>query len=580
VTLVYSDGSTKDISKKSSYYSVALKDPLGHSISSKSPFTIKGLYSAVLTYRGNTAISSSVLSLNVGDNVSQTLTEKTSATTAFNYADLEASCLSNLSFPTTGEVHGLVIPIEFTDYPFSQSAYGSDYLSAINRAFNGNGKTDTGYWESVASYYSKSSLGKLNFSFDIAPVYASGKATSDLLASYGEYSGSLFMGSSALNDYVKNHGSDSTQKFDGDKDGYIDGVWFVYSAPDYASGAYNAYPSSMSLFWAFCTDSLGYEANLASPALHSFGWSSIDFLSKQTSAPKVDAHTFIHETGHLLSLPDYYSYDRTGASSSGPLGGLAMMDLNIGDQDSFSKIALGWADPYVVTDSCTITIKPNESSGDAILLADRWNGTAFDEYLLLDLQTPTGVNQSDSLASYNFRPTYYSVPGVRMLHVDSRMGKFQYLNAAESGSNAGIFCIPDSQTGEYYLSDDKVEALVAKGPLSKLSKDLALSQKDRTPGYTVINCNSPSRAKVASAPYNANSELSLIGADNVNCLIDDTSGSNDSLFEAGSSWSLAKRGIYYFSSSNSCLNNGNALPYVISVLACDQNSATIQFRKY
>ena len=94
-----------------------------------------------------------------------------------------------------------------------------------------------------------------------------------------------------------------------------------------------------------------------------------------------------------------------------------MMDLNIGDQDSFSKMALGWVTPYVVTDSCTVTIKPNESSGDCIVLADHWNGTAFDEYLVLDLQTPTGVNESDASASYNTRPMYYSYPGIRMLHV-------------------------------------------------------------------------------------------------------------------------------------------------------------------
>ena len=68
---------------------------------------------------------------------------------------------------------------------------------------------------------------------------------------------------------------------------------------------------------------------------------------------KPDAHTFIHETGHMIGLDDYYSYDR-GKGDYGGLGGLDMMDFNIGDHNGYSKWMLGWLHPQMVKNQVSL----------------------------------------------------------------------------------------------------------------------------------------------------------------------------------------------------------------------------------
>ena len=73
------------------------------------------------------------------------------------------------SLPTSGEVNALVVPINFTDYIFT-----SKQLNNLNKAFNGT-SIQTGF-ESVSTYYKKSSYNQLNLSFTILPAYQTNKS--------------------------------------------------------------------------------------------------------------------------------------------------------------------------------------------------------------------------------------------------------------------------------------------------------------------------------------------------------------------------------------------------------------------
>ena len=67
-------------------------------------------------------------------------------------------------------------------------------------------------------------------------------------------------------------------------------------------------------------------------------FAGIDFVSYNQDA-KLDSTVYIHETGHLLGLDDYYDYN----DDIGPRGGIGktdMMENNIGDHSSLSKILL------------------------------------------------------------------------------------------------------------------------------------------------------------------------------------------------------------------------------------------------
>ena len=146
-----------------------------------------------------------------------------------------------------------------------------------------------------------------------------------------------------------------------------------------------------------------------------------------------DAHTIIHETGHLLGLDDYYSYDVNGIDNfDSPCGTLTMMDANIGDLDSYSKYLLGWIDPIVITEdfiSSNNTIRLDKSSENQAILIPIYknnqidfNYTPFDEYLILEYYTPSELNEKDSLTPYdNLR--MYTEDGVILYHINSRIGR-------------------------------------------------------------------------------------------------------------------------------------------------------------
>jgi len=588
VSLHYSDGTTRDVSAKPAYFKLAVTDSSGAAVDTSLPFTLAGDYTLKATYRSNASIVSNPVTLTVKPALTNTVSTKTPATASFDYSQLTNTSMSNLSYPSHSDsaVNTLVIPLEMTDFPFSSTQHGANFLNALNNIFNGNGEQDTGYWESVGSYYRKSSMGKLNFNFEIAPIYSCGKTSQEVndlvTTSNASYYISCQMVEDAIANYKAVNGTDSTKKFDNDGDGYIDGLWVVYSAPDYAHSSTIGKYSNKDTFWAFCTDKQTNAANVDSPTLHSFGWASQDFMNEGVVAPKVDAHTFIHETGHLLSLTDYYSYDITSSSSSGCQGGLAMMDLNIGDQDSFSKMALGWADPYVVTEDCVVTINPNESSGDCILLADSWNGTVFDEYMLFDLQTPTGLNAADSTASYSSRPLYFNKPGVRAYHVDARVGQLKHLypNELSGVTKEGTYWVTEDNQSDYYLSDDQVKTLAAAGSLPRMSSDKTIDVNKRASGYEVINGNCASRAELSQKPYTDNRLLTIVTRDSVNCETDLKFASASSLFQKGDSWDMTRKGSKYFTTVPGKFNNGNALKWVVTVLDCTATSATLQFRKY
>ena len=82
-----------------------------------------------------------------------------------------------------------------------------------------------------------------------------------------------------------------------------------------------------------------------------------------------------------------------------------------------------------------------------ILLTPEWNehNSPFDEYLLLEYYTPTGLNELDSRIPYKSRPLVYNIPGIKMYHIDNRLGRagtggtVQYFSGTPTRSNIGSY---------------------------------------------------------------------------------------------------------------------------------------------
>jgi M6 family metalloprotease-like protein len=317
--------------------------------------------------------------------------------------------------PTTApgsvsNVNILVVPIYFTNDHFSSSE-----LAKIQKGFFGSHE-DTG-WESVASYYYRSSFGKLNINGTVMDPISMEKTTTQARAAFGDEMDYYCM-KLLFTTYA--HLVDFTN-FDANHDNKIDGIYFVYSA-DYSDMPWWAY---MFEYYPSYSDYGVLSAQGKTPG--NYMWASVNFFNDQlgnstTYRVTVNAETFIHESGHVMGLDDYYDYDPNDSfGNDGGLGGADMMDYNNGDHGPFNKIVLGWITPMVVSSSLTIKINKANTSGQALLIPKAWNHSYFSEYLLIDYYTP------DSLFTYHLHTPYYanymfSIAGIRIYHVIATIG--------------------------------------------------------------------------------------------------------------------------------------------------------------
>lgn len=354
----------------------------------------------------------------------------------YNYSDYTAnSCYELDSAPTIGTAKLLVIPVWFTDSSTFINANKKETVREdIRKAYLGTEK-ETG-WHSVKSFYETESAGRLTIEGTVSNWYECGKSYNTYGPESTGGSATESLVTSATNWYFTNNPSESRQDYDRDGNGYLDGVLLIYAAPDCQS--LDEDDDSLDNLWAYCywLQESGNNSK-TSPGPNVFFWASYDFLYDSSTASSktggqssyghgdnshctIDAHTFIHEMGHVFGLDDYYDYGDNHAQHA---GGFSMQDYNVGGHDPFSVMAFGWADPYIPTDSCEITISAFQKNHDFILLTPEWNefDSPWDEYFLLELYTPTGLNELDATYSYDGTRRGPSAPGIRLWHVDARL---------------------------------------------------------------------------------------------------------------------------------------------------------------
>ena len=328
--------------------------------------------------------------------------------------------------PLEGNVKLLVIPTWFTDSNnYIATSKKETVRSDIQKAYFGT-TTETG-WHSVSSYYFEESSGALNLSGTVSEWWNCNLSSDDVKPEDYD-TGALVK--RAAKWYFENH-TDTKTDYDSDHDKYFDGVMLIYGCPNYAT-----LRESQNNLWAYCYWVNNPSGTTSDPGVNVYFWASYDFMYDSSNASShtgnnyyyygsdcshctIDAHTYIHEMGHVLGLEDYYDY----AQATSPAGGFSMQDYNVGGHDAFSVMAFGWADPYIPTASCDITINDFQSSRDMILLTPSWNSkdSPFDEYLLLELFTPTGLNYNDCTYAYGGGSKGPTTPGIRLWHVDARL---------------------------------------------------------------------------------------------------------------------------------------------------------------
>ena len=466
-----------------------------------------------------------------------------------------ASGILDLSSLQTQKI--LVIPVCFLG---DENVASDATRNNIYKTFFGDA-SETG-WESLASYYWKSSFQQLLLQGTVSEWWQCGYSATTVAgwtdSEWSSFDPTWRLLEEAVKWYKARYNTTGAE-FDQDNDGALDAVWMVYSRPQDTTG-------TNSLLWAYTFEDLrasGEEVGFK------YAWASYRFMYEGYGG-KLDAHTFIHETGHMMGLDDYYTY--SGASNYAPMAGLDMMDNNIIDHNAYSKFAYGWTSPYVVSDSCSITLHPASTTGEAILLPDAagWNGSAFDEYVLLEFYTPTNLNYQDSqpggYPGNNKRG--FTENGVRIYHVDARM-----VSSVYNGKGFGAW--------EY--TEDIKYVYVAESPYAGTT-------------YTVLaHSNSDSRQQLTDG---IEKRFRLI--QEMDCerkrdftygVSQDTTADNTTLFQAGDSFSL---GAYHDSFARfnfdadgnkitsggvEQMNDGSTLPYSVSFSAMSDDSITVNVTK-
>ncbi len=385
-------------------------------------------YIDILSSSSNAPISSS-------SSQEPSTSKKPSALVSSTYENyVKNSVFYESAIPTsTPKSKYLVLPVWFEDsLDLIRTGETKDSIhEKITTAFSGT-KEETG-WNSVKTFYATESGGKKEFDVTVADWYDCGYESRYIAgdqndADIGSNTDNIIL--KTINAYFRDNPTEKRQDYDSDGDGYLDAVAIIYAVQDYKSDFdfaryYHKGPSaSFTNFWAFVywfQDPSHQNVNYPGP--NAYLWASYDFAnvsSKQDPGypVTVDAHAYIHETGHLFGLDDYYDY--TGNNK--PAGGFSMQDYNVGMHDPYSVISLGWGDIKVPDKSETITIEPFTTSHQVILLSNNYQDSIFDEYLLLELYTPDGLNELDS--TYSFEGSYPqgpSTPGIRLWHVDARL---------------------------------------------------------------------------------------------------------------------------------------------------------------
>ncbi|OAN20255.1 hypothetical protein [Acholeplasma laidlawii] len=323
--------------------------------------------------------------------------------------EYEVSQFGMSGLPSTGTYDVLVVPVEIQNVPFEAS-----YKTKLDKVFNGT-SLDTG-WESVSSYYYKSSFGLLDLNFDILDKHV----TSNVKAFY-EGKGQDGDQYAILDALTALDSTIDFSKYDSNNDGVIDSIIFIYST-DYN---YDVDP-----WWAWVyvsnPDIVGSVSELDGKNFEYYFWASYDFMNDALPGNSdliLNSETYIHELGHLMGIVDFYPYE--GNNQYGPMGGFDMMDYNAGDHGPFNKLVFGWLQPLVAqkgTYQVTLDSYSTDTDGlNSTLLipfnsSDLNDGNAFDEYLLVMFYTPNGLYSAHSGLEY-----IPSNAGIVVYHIDARL---------------------------------------------------------------------------------------------------------------------------------------------------------------
>lgn len=175
----------------------------------------------------------------------------------------------------------------------------------------------------------------------------------------------------------------------------------------------------------------------------------------ERSDSKEGVQTLIHESGHLLGLPDYYNY--TTQMYEDGLDAYDMMMDNVGDHNAFSKWLLGWIgddeikkvtldDKDTVSEDVTLEslskATENGMQYKCAIVAPK-NAGMFSEYLLVEYDTEL-ENQTGLIYHGKKLPD-----GFRVFHVNAKLdSENNFVNSNNDYKDSKLIQLVDKDKNE------------------------------------------------------------------------------------------------------------------------------------
>lgn len=477
--------------------------------------------------------------------------------------------------PSKGDVPVLVIPIYYNDTEASKFNTNEN-LDLIEKCFFGN--SNDLYFESLKSYYYKSSYGKLNFYGEVMPAFNPQTKINGL----SFVNGALAIRSDSEQNFqriireslsfIENLGYD-LRDYDSNADGYIDALWFVS-----LSALNREYPSGS---WPHVNNFKNTTPDISTPTVNMFAWTPVEtfmnsFYSRRSNHSGLgqnhlgDAHTIIHETGHLLGLSDYYSTaadqkyvintnDDEHECGYAPLGGMDMMDQNYLDHNPYSKLLFGWTKPYLVYGNSTITLQPSLYKNQVVIIpCDSFDYSddslknsrgetifnPYDEYLVIDFFTPESNYSTGDYITDNVNSKSYDVydtqtitkKGIRIYHVDKR-GVIVTDSGEKDSNNRAIMSYSQPEKAFDLLSLESGQKLACPVTNTEYGPTAEKGIANRNGKITFFdNYCDEIRIMTSDNKEFADSRYCIQG----NTFSDNTLKANEVIFEAGSTFTVGQ----------------------------------------
>ncbi len=328
-----------------------------------------------------------------------------------------------------GNVKSLVIPLVWND---QKEMKKDDILESIKttlgNVIDANGQITTYDYEdsskfTLSEYMNISSYGKLQVSSFVTDWFESEYNFNDIR----DYVPEEAYVESIVNWAITTYNLD-IKDFDLDNNGVIDSIIILHTGETHRYDSYVQASWGGAVRWTFHNqtkdENYNYIIDVNNPKFVNAITSSISFIYNEVENYSVEnstALTLIHEFAHNFGIVDYYSSDEIDV-----LGGYDMQTYNVGDWNAFSKYSVGWVEPTLInqedfTNSNTITYTLEEfvENGNVLLIPAKnydYNGTPFDEYILIELFAPNKLHKFDSV-TYGLNETV----GIRIYHVNSAM---------------------------------------------------------------------------------------------------------------------------------------------------------------